>query len=156
MGQDKGSLIKKSKGHVQKQEEKYLLCYQQVILSSWEARSQYTEVALEDKHLNNKTSPSPCILLAFTVPLVIGYPLGLFGSAVLATSPPKLSPTSSPVAFGRRLERQPWGCTCTAQHQLKHWCIINNLPELQSTAAWELPRKVRTLSDKSGTAVQCI
>lgn len=107
-----------------------------MISTSWEARSQYTVVALEDKHLNNKTSPSPCILLAFTVPLVIAYPLGLFGSAVLATSPPKLLPTSSPVAFGRRLERQPRCCACAAQHQLKHWCVINILPELQSTAPW--------------------
>lgn len=98
-------------------------------------------VSLEEKHPSNKTCPFPCFLLAFTLSLVTAYSLGLFGSAVLATSPHTFSPISSPVAFGGRLKRQPWCCTCTAQHQLKHWYVINTPLELQSTAPWVLLRK---------------
>lgn len=39
MGQDKGSLIKKSKDHMQKLEEKYLFSYQQAISTSFSVHS---------------------------------------------------------------------------------------------------------------------
>lgn len=112
-----------------------------MISTSWKVRFEYTVVALEDKYLNNKTSPSPCSLLAFTVSLVTAYPLGLFGSAVLARSPPKLLLTSSPVAFGGWLKRQLWCCTCTAEHQLRHCCALNTLPELHSTISAAMERQ---------------
>jgi len=131
---DKGSLIKKSNGRVQKQSKTrgalFSVSHQQVISShSLGSRALVCiGVSLEDKFLNNE-----CPLLSFycwtqshigwNILLVILSELPQL--CPLPSSPPP--PVKQPLVGKEGLERQPWCCVSPSQQQPKHGCVGSTL-----------------------------
>ena len=113
-------------------------------------------VALENKHRKHKC-PSPRLLsLTFDCwawhCMVWNNPLGQFGSAVLAMSPPNLPHTLILLAFvGWGSEQQPWCCSSAAQP--KYWCFINTFLDTNAKhiTVWAAMRKVNSIPARPST-----
>lgn len=117
---------------MQKLEEKYLFSYQQVISTSFSVHSWLL------RKTNTQTTKFPIPLLPLSFYFVTCYSL----SFVWVSCPgyiPSQTFTQWPLGGGWR---EPWRCTCTAEHQLKRWRDTNTALELHGTAPRELLWKV--------------